>query len=139
MAATPSDFIRVDPTGATLHLAAWDDRNCPILYFVVEYKHEGGEWLLGKSHILQSKLFRFLFMKSNLKCLPFTVSNNAAPGKRFPLPLPQADIQYRGIYSVRVTAHNNAGSTSALYNFTLPGLTTRSPDTNGKENNYERE
>lgn len=31
-------FIEVSQNSVTLHLSAWDDGGCPMLYFVVEYK-----------------------------------------------------------------------------------------------------
>lgn len=31
-------FLEVSPGSVTLHLNAWLDGGCPILYFVVEYK-----------------------------------------------------------------------------------------------------
>ncbi len=44
------------------------------------------------------------------------MSNNALPSQRLSI----APLQPRVRYSVRVTAHNNAGSTQHLYNFTGP-------------------
>lgn len=46
----------------------------------------------------------------------FAVSNNALPTQRLSI----APLVSRSRYTVRVTAHNNAGSTVHLYNFTTP-------------------
>lgn len=46
-----------------------------------------------------------------------TVSNHALPSERLSI----APLVPRSRYSVRVTAHNNAGSTVHVYNFTGPG------------------
>ncbi|XP_034252481.1 Down syndrome cell adhesion molecule-like protein Dscam2 [Thrips palmi] len=89
-AAAPQQFLNVNATAATLHLPAWQDNECPILYFVVEYQRDADAWLL--------------------------VSNNALPTQRLSI----APLVSRSRYTVRVTAHNNAGSTVHLYNFTTP-------------------
>lgn len=34
----PQAFLEVSAGSVTLHLNAWADGGCPILYFVVEYK-----------------------------------------------------------------------------------------------------
>ena len=34
----PQAFLEVSAGSVTLHLNAWTDGGCPILYFVVEYK-----------------------------------------------------------------------------------------------------
>lgn len=45
--APPQHFLNVNATAATLHLPTWQDNECPILYFVVEYQRDAEEWLLG--------------------------------------------------------------------------------------------
>ncbi|KAJ1531014.1 hypothetical protein ONE63_005846 [Megalurothrips usitatus] len=89
-AAPAAQFLHVNATAATLHLPAWQDNDCPILYFVVEYQRDADDWVL--------------------------VSNNAPPTQRLSI----APLLPRSRYAVRVTAHNNAGSTVHLYNFTGP-------------------
>ena len=34
----PQSFLEVSPGSVTLHLNAWENGGCPIVYFVVEYK-----------------------------------------------------------------------------------------------------
>merc|ERR1719361_1627925 len=82
-------FIIVNSTLAILRLDKWQQMSCPILYFVIEYK-------------LRSES-------------PWTIVTN--------------NLQLQDVYSIRglaqgtsydlkVTAHNHAGSSSQLYQFT---------------------
>nr|CAD7197272.1 unnamed protein product [Timema douglasi] len=72
-------------------LDAWGDGGCAILYFIIEYRESQrtNEWTL--------------------------VSNNVQPTERVYSVL---DLSPASKYHLRVTAHNNAGSTLAYYNFT---------------------
>ncbi|XP_029347306.1 Down syndrome cell adhesion molecule-like protein Dscam2 isoform X45 [Acyrthosiphon pisum] len=92
-----SKFIEVSATSVTLHLNAWLDGGCPMLYFVVEHKKK-----------LQSEWTQ--------------VSNNVRPGGNFVV----LDLDPASWYHLRVTAHNNAGFSVAEYEFaslTLSGGT----------------
>ena len=72
----------------TLHLNAWLDGGCPIIYFVVEYKPKNQkDWSV--------------------------VSNNVKPGGNFVV----LDLNPATWYNLRVTAHNNAGFSIAEYEF----------------------
>ena len=72
----------------TLHLNAWLDGGCPILYFVVEYKPKSQkDWSV--------------------------VSNNVKSGGNFVV----LDLNPATWYNLRVTAHNNAGFSIAEYEF----------------------
>ena len=77
------------PAGSvTLHLNAWLDGGCPILYFVVEYKPKSQkDWSV--------------------------VSNNVKSGGNFVV----LDLNPATWYNLRVTAHNNAGFSIAEYEF----------------------
>ncbi|XP_022176407.1 Down syndrome cell adhesion molecule-like protein Dscam2 isoform X49 [Myzus persicae] len=92
-----SKFIEVSATSVTLHLNAWLDGGCPMLYFVVEHKKKSqSEWT--------------------------QVSNNVRPGGNFVV----LDLDPASWYHLRVTAHNNAGFSVAEYEFaslTLSGGT----------------
>ncbi|GLG93723.1 Tyrosine-protein phosphatase Lar, partial [Gryllus bimaculatus] len=81
-------FLQVNRTSVTLFLSTWQDGGCPILYFVVEYRKGKSDWTL--------------------------VSNNVLPQPKFPI----IDMTPSTQYTLRVTAHNNAGSTQAEYKFT---------------------
>ncbi|XP_060838244.1 cell adhesion molecule Dscam2 isoform X15 [Rhopalosiphum padi] len=96
-----SKFIEVSATSVTLHLNAWLDGGCPMLYFVVEHKKK-----------LQSEWTQ--------------VSNNVRPGGNFVV----LDLDPASWYHLRVTAHNNAGFSVAEYEFaslTLSGGTIAPP------------
>ncbi|XP_076227123.1 Down syndrome cell adhesion molecule 1 isoform X27 [Nomia melanderi] len=81
-------FIEVSTNSITLHLSAWSDGGCPMLYFVVEdKKRHQQEWN--------------------------QVSNNVKPGGNFVV----LDLDPATWYNLRVTAHNNAGFAVAEYDF----------------------
>ncbi|GFG29264.1 hypothetical protein Cfor_07941 [Coptotermes formosanus] len=86
-----SQMITVNSTVLTIWLDSWGDGGCPVLYFIIEYRdmHRSSDWLL--------------------------VSNNVQPTERAYSIL---DLVPATKYHLRVTAHNNAGSTVAFYNFT---------------------
>ncbi|XP_023247278.1 Down syndrome cell adhesion molecule-like protein Dscam2 [Copidosoma floridanum] len=104
-----SRFIEVSTKSITLHLHAWSDGGCPMLYFVVEHK---------KKHQQEWN----------------QVSNNVKPGGNFVV----MDLDPASWYHLRVTAHNNAGFAVAEYEFatlTITGSTIAParelPDVNG--------
>ncbi|XP_076374941.1 Down syndrome cell adhesion molecule 1 isoform X31 [Megalopta genalis] len=81
-------FIEVSTKSITLHLSAWSDGGCPMLYFVVEQK---------KKHQQEWN----------------QVSNNVKPNGNFVV----LDLDPASWYHLRVTAHNNAGFAVAEYEF----------------------
>ncbi|XP_076297132.1 Down syndrome cell adhesion molecule 1 isoform X49 [Lasioglossum baleicum] len=106
-------FIEVSTNSITLHLSAWSDGGCPMLYFVVEHK---------KKHQQEWN----------------QVSNNVKPGGNNFVVL---DLDPASWYHLRVTAHNNAGFAVAEYEFatlTVTGGTIAParelPDVNGGGN-----
>ncbi|XP_011879398.1 PREDICTED: Down syndrome cell adhesion molecule-like protein Dscam2 [Vollenhovia emeryi] len=108
-------FIEVSTNSITLHLSAWSDGGCPMLYFVVEHKKKmQQEWN--------------------------QVSNNVKPGGNFVV----LDLDPASWYHLRVTAHNNAGFAVAEYEFatlTVTGGTIAParelPDVNGGGNDED--
>ncbi|XP_021929576.1 Down syndrome cell adhesion molecule-like protein Dscam2 isoform X2 [Zootermopsis nevadensis] len=95
-------FIEVSTNSITLHLSAWSDGGCPMLYFVVEHKKK-----------LQTEWNQ--------------VSNNVKPGGNFVV----LDLDPANWYHLRVTAHNNAGFAVAEYEFatlTITGGTIAPPE-----------
>ncbi|XP_043801759.1 Down syndrome cell adhesion molecule-like protein Dscam2 isoform X10 [Apis laboriosa] len=98
-------FIEVATNSITLHLNAWSDGGCPMIYFVVEHKKKNQqEWN--------------------------QVSNNVKPGGNFVV----LDLVPATWYHLRVTAHNNAGFAVAEYEFatlTVTGGTIAPPVRNG--------
>ena len=86
-----SQLITVNSTVVTIWLDSWGDGGCAILYFIIEYRdaQRSNDWSL--------------------------VSNNVQPTERVYSIL---DLNPATKYHLRVTAHNNAGSTIAFYNFT---------------------
>ena len=80
------DFILANTTFLSLKLDLWDDHNCEILYFVIEYKMASADhWI--------------------------TVTNDLQPQARYSLRGLAPDTDYQ----LKVTAHNHAGSTSMRY------------------------
>lgn len=81
-------FLKVNITSVLLELIEWQNGGCQILYFTVEYKRRySNDWII--------------------------VSSNVASQARFPI----GDLEPTTVYSLRVQAHNNAGSTIAEYTF----------------------
>ncbi|XP_059477720.1 cell adhesion molecule Dscam2 isoform X24 [Neocloeon triangulifer] len=102
-----TQFIEVSTNSITLHLSAWLDGGCPMLYFVVEHKKKHQqEWT--------------------------QVSNNVKPGGNFVV----LDLDPANWYHLRVTAHNNAGFAVAEFEFatlTITGATIApQPELRGK-------
>lgn len=82
-------FITEDRHSVLLRLDSWSSGGCLILYFVVEYKLTNQrQWKLVSNNVLYDQ-------------------------REFLIP----DLNSSTWYSLRVTAHNNAGSTTAVYEF----------------------
>ena len=90
------ELLTLNSSWVGLHLDTWSDGDCPISSFVIEYSTAGtGEWHL--------------------------VSNNVVlqPGSREIFTI--YDLAGGTGYTVRITAHNSAGSSVNTYSFsTLP-------------------
>ncbi|KAK5645477.1 hypothetical protein RI129_006777 [Pyrocoelia pectoralis] len=87
-------FIEVLSNNVVLHLDAWSDGSCPMLYFVIEQKKKtSAEWI--------------------------QVANSVKPRGNFLL----SELDPAVWYHLRVTAHNNAGTNVAEYEFATLTLT----------------
>uniref|UniRef100_A0A1B0GF88 Down syndrome cell adhesion molecule-like protein Dscam2 n=1 Tax=Glossina morsitans morsitans TaxID=37546 RepID=A0A1B0GF88_GLOMM len=85
-----SQMITNNSTSVTCWLDSWGDGGCGILYFMIESRIYGrSAWNVVSNHIPPTERI-------------YTVSD-LVPGTK---------------YQLKVTAHNNAGSTTAIYNFT---------------------
>ncbi|XP_076048902.1 cell adhesion molecule Dscam2-like isoform X5 [Oratosquilla oratoria] len=96
------DLISANATSLTLHLYTWPSGGCPMVFWVVEYR----------PHTSRS----------------FTPVATNLPGDTDELTLP--DLTPLTWYQLRVTAHNHAGSTTALYDVATSSTTgaTLAPD-----------
>lgn len=88
--APPFDsLVSSNSTHASLHLSAWSDNGCPILYFVVQYKeHFLSDWIMLSNNIIpeQNKVFI-------------------------------SDLVPSTWYDLSMTAHSEAGQSEAHYLF----------------------
>lgn len=101
IAPARSHFIRTNVTAIQLELAAWQDGGCAIIYFTVEFRRDRNT---GSSNSVDW----------------IVVSSNVPPHSRFAIP----DLEPATAYSLRITAHNNAGATNVVYAFETLGLTS---------------
>ncbi|XP_049799922.1 Down syndrome cell adhesion molecule-like protein Dscam2 [Schistocerca nitens] len=89
IAPSKSHLIRVNSTSISLNVGSWGTGGCPITTLVVEYKpRQQHEWTL--------------------------VSNNL---KYQQIDFPVLDLSPETWYTLRMTAHNSAGSTVSSYDF----------------------
>ncbi|XP_042899058.1 cell adhesion molecule Dscam1 isoform X2 [Parasteatoda tepidariorum] len=91
------NFIRVNSTFVTLHFGAWSSGGCPILYYSIHLRVQG-QWKLVEDKV------------------------DAA----------QPNLDVRGLtpsreYTIRVSAHSDAGTTEAEYRFMTLNITTPDP------------
>lgn len=84
-------FIRTNITSVSLDLSAWQDGGCPIQSFTVEFRKADStntnDWIV--------------------------VSSNVPAKSRYSV----TDLEPATVYNLRITSHNNAGSTIAAYIF----------------------
>lgn len=96
----PSQMLTMNATVVTIWLDSWGDGGCGISYFIIEYREsESSQWVLS--------------------------SNNVKPTERV---YSVMSLTPATEYHLRVTAHNNAGSTIAFYNFTTLTIQGILPD-----------
>ncbi|XP_071523417.1 receptor-type tyrosine-protein phosphatase F-like [Panulirus ornatus] len=87
---SPSRLLDVNSTSVLVHLSTWGDGGCPILYYVIEYRPASArDWI--------------------------SVANNVAANEKTYV---IRDLIPATRYTVRVTAHNHAGSSVATYDVT---------------------
>ncbi|XP_068223029.1 cell adhesion molecule Dscam1-like isoform X2 [Palaemon carinicauda] len=86
-----SSLLRVNVTSIALNLAAWLDGGCPITSMVIEYRERGmPSWTLVSNHVRWDNTSEFLVL----------------------------DLKPAMRYTLKVTAHNSAGSSIGSYPFT---------------------
>ncbi|XP_072378394.1 cell adhesion molecule Dscam1-like [Diabrotica undecimpunctata] len=88
----PKQFqmLTMNSTMVTVWLDSWGDGGCGILYFIIEYRSSRySSWTTSSNHVKPTER-----IYSILDLLPATE------------------------YQLKITAHNNAGDTEAVYNFT---------------------
>lgn len=92
-----NQILSVNSTSVSIWLDTWQDGGCPLLYASVEYHSaQSNVWALAASSLAPTER-------------AFTLAG-LTPGEH---------------YAIRVTAHNNAGYTAAIYNVTTsppPGV-----------------
>lgn len=96
-------FIRTNITSVILDLSAWQDGGCPIQYFTIEFRRDTTN-RAGNANTYEHS--------SNTNDW-IVVSSNVPAKSRFAIP----DLEPATVYNLRITAHNNAGSTIAVYIF----------------------
>ncbi|KAJ8960256.1 hypothetical protein NQ318_003981 [Aromia moschata] len=85
-----SQMLTMNATVVTVWLDSWGDGGCGILYFAIEYKpSRQSSWTMSANHVKPTER-----IYSIQDLLPATE------------------------YQLKITAHNNAGDTEAVYNFT---------------------
>nr|XP_040566824.1 Down syndrome cell adhesion molecule-like protein Dscam2 [Lepeophtheirus salmonis] len=90
------DFISVNSTSIVLKLDAWRMGGCPISSFVVEYRKS--------EKLLQDSSTSWILVNNNVKM---------TEDRTFAV----LDLSPQTAYSLRITAHNSAGSTIEEYSF----------------------
>jgi len=99
--ATARELLRANATSIDLNLRAWSDGGCAISSFVVEYR-------LGQANFY-GQHDDWLLVNNNVK--PPRPSDESG---RFPV----LDLKPETRYTLKMTAHNAAGSTAMEYPFT---------------------
>lgn len=85
----------MNTTAVTVWLDSWGDGGCGILHFAIEYRiGRSDPWIVSSNHVQPTERI-------------YTITDL----------LPATE------YELKITAHNNAGDTVAVYNFTTYTLT----------------
>ncbi|XP_063908088.1 cell adhesion molecule Dscam1 isoform X3 [Zophobas morio] len=85
-----SQMLTMNATVVTIWLDSWGDGGCGILYFVIEFRPgRHSSWIMSSNHVKPTERI-------------YSIS----------------DLWPATEYQLKITAHNNAGDTEALYNFT---------------------
>lgn len=83
-------MLTMNATVVTVWLDSWGDGGCGIMHFAIEYKSvQHSSWTMSSSHVKPTERI-------------YSIS----------------DLSPATEYQLKITAHNNAGYTEALYNFT---------------------
>ena len=108
--SSSEDLIRVNSSSISLDLSTWSNGGCPISSFVVEYKVK----VQGKPEEAQDDAL--VVPRSEDPDDEWILVNNNVK-KRDPL-FSVLDLNPGTRYKLRMTAHNAAGSTVVVYDFT---------------------
>ncbi|XP_068893052.1 cell adhesion molecule Dscam1 isoform X4 [Tenebrio molitor] len=95
-----SQMLTMNATVVTIWLDSWGDGGCGILYFVVEFRPgRHSSWIMSSNHVKPTERIYSI-----------------------------GDLWPATEYQLKITAHNNAGDTEALYNFTTLTLLGAVPE-----------
>ena len=109
------DFLRVNSTSIVLNLAKWQNGGCPISSFVVEYRVRVPTSSIS-NHDEDST--SWILVNNNVKPI---ISSSKDVGSEPGLAsyfFSVLDLLPETRYTLRMTAHNSAGSTVHEYDFT---------------------
>ena len=106
------DFLRVNSTSIVLNLAKWQNGGCPISSFVVEYRVRIP--ISPMSNPDDDESANWILVNNNVK--PST--KDLGPGDSGSYLFSVLDLLPETRYTLRMTAHNSAGSTVHEYDFT---------------------
>ena len=101
---TSKSLIKVNATSVDLDLNSWQTGGCPISSFVVEYRGQDG---ISRSGNGGSSANDWILVNNNVKHTP-------ASERGFTI----LDLSPETRYTLKITAHNAAGSTVHEYDFT---------------------
>lgn len=101
---TSKSLIKVNATSVDLDLNSWQTGGCPISSFVVEYRGQDGILRSGSGG---SSANDWILVNNNVKHTP-------SSGRGFTI----LDLSPETRYTLKITAHNAAGSTVHEYDFT---------------------
>ena len=110
------DFLRVNSTSIVLNLSKWQNGGCPISSFVVEYRVRVPTSAIS-NHDEDST--SWILVNNNVK--PTIPSSKDITGSETGLAsyfFSVLDLMPETRYTLRMTAHNSAGSTVHEYDFT---------------------
>lgn len=83
-------MLTMNSTVVTIWLDSWGDGGCGILYFAIEYRiGRYSSWIMASNHVKPTERI-------------YSVQ----------------DLVPATEYQLKITAHNNAGDSEAIYNFT---------------------
>ena len=113
--ASSRDFLRVNSTSIVLNLSKWQNGGCPISSFVVEYRVRVPTSPISN---LEDDSSSWILVNNNVKPIPVgskDFGSETPAGSYF---FSVLDLMPETRYTLRMTAHNSAGSTVHEYDFT---------------------
>ena len=106
------DFLRVNSTSIVLNLAKWQNGGCPISSFVVEYRVRIP--ISPMSNPDDDESANWILVNNNVKPSTKALGPRDSGSYLFSV----LDLLPETRYTLRMTAHNSAGSTVHEYDFT---------------------